>query len=110
MRPSRSLRTFTALLLATMSPVVTCPSPPSATLPSRRTARMVVAWNVGMLIYLPKSVDYESVFSAGSRHPSPGSPRLATLSGQQERVGRGSVSARDAVSHPPKRFTPALGP
>src|SRR4249920_3530963 len=26
-------------------PSVTCPSPPSATLPSRRTERMVVPWN-----------------------------------------------------------------
>ena len=41
--PPRSARTFCALDFMTVSPTVTCPSPPSATLPSRRTARIVVA-------------------------------------------------------------------
>jgi hypothetical protein len=44
--PSRIFRTFCADDFITVSPIVTCPSPPSATLPSRRTARMVVAWNL----------------------------------------------------------------
>jgi integrase/recombinase XerC len=37
-----SVRTFTALDFITVSPMLTCPSPPSATRPSFRTARMVV--------------------------------------------------------------------
>ena len=42
-RPPLSARTFTAWALATVSPTETCPSPPIAILPSRRTARIVVA-------------------------------------------------------------------
>src|SRR5690606_19366721 len=42
-----SARTFTAPAFITVSPTETWPSPPMASLPSRRTARMVVAWNVG---------------------------------------------------------------
>src|SRR6476646_10739880 len=36
-------RTLLAFDFMTVSPTVTCPSPPSATAPLRRTARMVVA-------------------------------------------------------------------
>src|SRR5690348_9062235 len=40
--PSISLRIFTASLLTTVWPIVTCPSPPIATRPLWRTVRIVV--------------------------------------------------------------------
>src|SRR5579863_4018058 len=42
--PLDSRRTLRALLFMTVLPSVTCPSPPSAMAPRRRTARIVVAW------------------------------------------------------------------
>ena len=43
-------RTFCAFAFMTVSPTVTWPSPPSATSPSLRTARMVVARMVGIML------------------------------------------------------------
>src|SRR5882672_500912 len=40
--------TLRALAFTTMLPSVTCPSPPSATFPSRRADRIVVPWNCSM--------------------------------------------------------------
>src|ERR1051325_782046 len=48
--PPRSSRTFCALAFMTVSPTVTWPSPPRAALPSRRSARMVVARIVGSVM------------------------------------------------------------
>src|SRR5260221_1632716 len=41
-------RTLRALAFTTTLPSVTCPSPPNATLPSRRADIMVVPWNCSM--------------------------------------------------------------
>ena len=46
-------RTFCACDFMTVSPTVTCPSPPIATLPFRRTARIVVARMRGSAVDMP---------------------------------------------------------
>ena len=45
--PSPRRRTLRALPFITVLSSVTWPSPPITTLPSRRTQRMVVPWNIG---------------------------------------------------------------
>ena len=52
--PSFNVRTFWAVAFITVSPNVTCPSPPRATFPPFRTARTVVARNSGFLMTTPR--------------------------------------------------------
>src|SRR3954465_1426877 len=77
-------RTFFAPPLTTTLPSVTCPSPPSATWPSRRTERMVVPWNSCMGSEPDLWTRYlEPVSKISSLHPFPPMNRRARGSGEE---------------------------
>src|SRR5690242_2829547 len=74
--PPAIARTLWACAFMTVSPTVTCPSPPIATLPLRRTARMVVARTRGRglmaVSYTAAARDAERAEGAGTAWDSRG--------------------------------------
>src|SRR5690606_27053190 len=72
--PSRNRRTLRALPFMIWLPIVTWPSPPTATLPLRRTQRIVVPWNSLISSFF--------VSSAGSAAAGPACPHASPRPGR----------------------------